>query len=85
METDMASAADKLKIPPEFENASKDERIAFVEALWDRIAREPDSVRIPDAHKRILDERLDAYRADPQSGRPWSEVREDLLAQLRRS
>lgn len=74
-----------LTIPPEFEAASSSERIAFVEALWDQIAREPDTVPMPDDHKRVLDERLDAYRADPQAGRAWREVRDDLLAELRRS
>lgn len=74
-----------LKIPPEFESASKDERIAYVEALWDRIAQEPDTVPMPERHKQVLDERLDAYRANPQAGRPWSEVRDGLLDKLRRS
>lgn len=74
-----------LTIPPEFESASRDERIAFVEALWDRIAQEPDNVPISDEHKRILDERLASYRAAPESGRPWSEVRDRLLTRLRRS
>lgn len=75
--------ANRLKIPPEFDTAPKDQRIAFVQELWDRIARDADRVPIPDEHKRILDERLSEYRANPQAGRPWSEVREELLAKLR--
>lgn len=74
-----------LKIPPEFASASKDERIAYVATLWDRIAQEPDTVSMPEQHKRILDERLDAYRAHPQTSRPWGEVRDELLDELRRS
>jgi putative addiction module component (TIGR02574 family) len=74
-----------LKIPPEFEAASKSERIAYVEALWDRIAQDQDAVAIPESHKQIVDERLDAYRANPQAGRPWDEVRDNLLDKLRRS
>jgi putative addiction module component (TIGR02574 family) len=75
----------KLLIPPEFDAVSREQRIAFVQELWDRIAQDPDKIPIPEHHKQVLDERLDAYRADPRPGRPWSEVREELLAKLRRS
>lgn len=74
-----------LTIPPEFDAAPKSERIAYVEALWDRIAQDPDSLALPESHKRILDERLEAYRADPRAGRPWNEVCATLLDKLRRS
>jgi len=75
----------KLQIPPEFDTAPKNERIAFVEQLWDRIAHDPDIVPVPHEHKRILDERLNAYRDNPQAGCPWGEVRDNLLAKLRGS
>ena len=77
--------AAKLPIPPEFDSARSEERIEFVQELWDRIAQNPESVAVPDEHKRILDERLDAYEADPRAGRAWSEVRDELLQKLRRS
>lgn len=75
----------KLKIPAEFDSAAKAERIEFVQALWDRIAQDPMNVPVPNEHKRILDERLDAYAADPQPGRAWTKVRDELLAKLRSS
>lgn len=75
----------KLKIPPEFDLVPKDQRITFVQELWDRIAQDPDRVPIPEEHKQILEDRLNAYRANPQSGRPWNEVREELLARLQSS
>ena len=74
-----------LQIPPEFDSASGEERLAFVQALWDRIAADPDSVPVPEHHKRILRERLEAYRADRERGRPWNEVRDELLAKYRSS
>ena len=74
-----------LQIPPEFDDAPETERIAFVEELWNRIAQHPDAVPVPDHHKRILDQRLNAYRRNPEAGRPWSEVRDQLLANLRSS
>ena len=78
-------SATKLSIPPEFDAASEEQRIAFVQELWDRIAQNPDKLPVPEHHRRILDERLDEYRANPQPGRPWSEVREELLTKLGRS
>jgi putative addiction module component (TIGR02574 family) len=75
----------KLSIPPEFDAVPKEQRIAFVQELWDRIAQDPENVPIPEHHKRILDERLNAYRANPRPGRSWAEVREQLLAKLRGS
>jgi hypothetical protein len=36
-------------------------------------------------HRRIVDERLASYRADPESGRDWREVRDELLAKFRKT
>ncbi|MBL8199285.1 MAG: addiction module protein [Chromatiales bacterium] len=74
-----------LKVPREFDAAPKEQRIAFVQELWDRIAASPECVPVPAEHRRILDQRLAEFRADPQAGRPWTEVREQLLARIRRS
>jgi putative addiction module component (TIGR02574 family) len=72
-----------MKIPPEFENATPDERIAFVQMLWDEIARNPGSVPLSDEHKAVLRERLRAYEEDGDSGEPWGVVRDRILADLR--
>jgi len=63
--------------PPGFETLSTDEKIDYVESLWDRIVEES-SVPIPAWQRELLRERLEAYRADPTAGRPWSEVRAEL-------
>jgi hypothetical protein len=39
-----------LKVPAEFDAASSDERIAFVQAVWDRIARDEHEVPVPPEH-----------------------------------
>ena len=72
-----------LKVPPEFGKATTEERIAFVTRLWDEIVDSSDDVPVPDHHKAILDERLRAYRANPEPGKPWAEVRDELLSRLR--
>jgi putative addiction module component (TIGR02574 family) len=74
-----------LKVPPGFDDAPKEQRIAFVQELWDRIAQDPARVPVPVEHQAILEERLSEYRANPRTGRPWSEVRDQLLTKLRRA
>ena len=76
--------SNKLKIPPEFTSAPKEQQIDFVHTLWDQIAQDPGSVPIPESHKVILRERLDALRANPNQGRPWAEVRDQLLNKIRK-
>jgi len=71
-------------IPPEFKNLSLDDRIAYVQDLWDFIAMNPDSLQVSDEHKRILDERLDSFDENPDSGVPWEEFRNELLTKLRK-
>ncbi len=73
----------RFQVPPGFDDAPNEQRIAFVQELWDRIAAHPNQVPLPPEHQRILEERLAAYRADPQPGRAWSEVRDELLAKIR--
>ncbi len=75
----------KLTVPPEFDSMPKEKRIEFVQELWDRIAADPERVPLPAEHQEILEKRLDAYRAAPKPGRPWSDVRNELLAKLRSS
>jgi putative addiction module component (TIGR02574 family) len=74
-----------FKVPPGFDEAPKEQRIAFVQELWDRIAQDPERVPVPVEHQQILEERLKEYRANPKAGRPWSEVRDQLLTKLRRA
>ena len=75
-----------LKVPLEFDQLPVEQRLDYVQALWDRIAAHPENVPVPPEHQRVLVERLAAYTAaGAPSGRPWSEVRDQLLAELGRS
>jgi putative addiction module component (TIGR02574 family) len=65
--------------PPGFDELNVDEQIEYVQALWDRIAANPDRVPLPDWHHEIIDERLRDLDAHPDAGRPWDEVKADLL------
>ena len=41
-----------------------------------------EDIPVPEWHRRILDERMEAYRANPEEGRPWEEVYEDLQRKI---
>jgi putative addiction module component (TIGR02574 family) len=68
--------------PPGFDELSTDEKVRYVEALWDRIAATPEEVLVPDWHRDLVSERLAEYRRDPNAGRLWQEVRDELLREL---
>jgi len=65
--------------PPGFDELTFDEKLDYVQSLWDRIAAKPDAVPIPDWHLDLIEERLNASSG---SGRPWTEVRDSLRARL---
>ena len=74
---------DTLPIPPPgFDELPVEEKVLYVEALWDRIAAAPEKVSVPEWHRQLLSERLAEYRGDSKVGRPWSEVRDELLSEL---
>ena len=75
--------ASKLTVPDDFDRAPDEQRIAFVQELWDRIAENPVRVPVPESHRRILEQRLSEYGANPSAGQAWPEVRDDLLSKLR--
>lgn len=54
------------------------ERIELVEAIWETLAINPDSLPVPRAHQDELDLRLADLEAYPEAGSSWAEVRERL-------
>lgn len=69
--------------PPGFDDLSVEEQIDFVQSLWDRIAATPEQVPVPEWHRRIIRERLEAYHANPTAGRCWTDIRTDIERKLR--
>ena len=55
------------------------ERLRLVSALWDSITENPDSLELTDSERKILDERMEAYMNNPSEGKPWSEIKSELL------
>lgn len=69
--------------PPGFDELPVEEKLDYVQSLWDRIAARPDTVPVPDWHLAVIDERLNESRAKPGASRSWDELREELRAKLR--
>ena len=69
--------------PPGFDDLDVDEQIDYVQALWDRIAAKEDAVPVSDWHREVLNERLADLQANPDAGRPWEEVKTNLLSKAR--
>lgn len=68
--------------PPGFEGLSIEEKIEYVQSLWDRIASDVDTVPLADWQKQLLDERLKDLEENPGTGIPWSQVRAGVLRKL---
>ena len=56
------------------------ERLRLVSALWDSITDNPESLELSDAERKILDERMEAYMKNPAKGKPWSDIKSELIA-----
>ena len=67
------SAAETLNLPIS-------ERIQLVTEIWDSIAEFPDKIELTPSTRRLLDKRLAAYRANPDQGSPWQEVKRRLVS-----
>lgn len=61
----------------EISRLSPAEKILLVEELWDQIASSSTELPVPAWHREELDRRLASEAND--AGRPWSEVRTELL------
>ena len=58
------------------------ERILLVEDIWDSIISSDEDFPMSDEQKRELDSRLDAYYKNPNEGKSWKEVRNNIESQL---
>jgi putative addiction module component (TIGR02574 family) len=69
--------------PPGFDELSVDEKLDYVQSLWDRITENPEAVPVPDWHLQVIEERIKENQANPRAGRSWDEFRDELRARPR--
>lgn len=66
--------------PPGFDDLSLDEKIVYVQALWNRIEASREDEPVPDWHLEILRERLAEHRAHPEAVISLEEFRAEMDA-----
>ncbi len=57
---------------------SIDDRIHLVQTIWDSIAADTEVSEISEEHKKILDERLEAHKNNPNDVVSWDEVKKSV-------
>lgn len=69
-------------LPKQIEKLNKSEKLLLVEAIWDSIASDPESVPLPEHHKSILDERLKTLDEDTENGMTWDEFKKNYMQSI---
>ncbi len=57
---------------------SQSGRILLAEEPWDSIAKNQDDLEVTDSQKKVLDERMAAYKASLNAGTSWEEVKNEM-------
>lgn len=67
------SAIDTLELPV-------GDRIRLVAEIWESIALAPEAIQLTEETRQLLAQRLEAHRANPAAGSPWTEVKNRILS-----
>ena len=54
------------------------ERIELIELLWESFVEDPDALPLTEEQRTELRRRLAEHERDPDSAKPWSEVRAEI-------
>ena len=57
----------------DIDSMAPEDRLALIGELWDSLQRMPDSIPVPDAHRKELDARLDAIERGEAELVEWDE------------
>jgi len=63
-------------------NLSVSERIIIVEAIWDSISENEETVALSEETRQLLDDRLMAHQNNPNDGSSWEEVKSRIKMQF---
>ena len=58
---------------------SQSERILLAEELWDSIANDENTLKVTESQKKILEARISAYKASPDEGFSWDEIKNEIV------
>lgn len=71
--------------PPGFDELTPEEKLDYVQALWDRISAHPEEVPVPEWQRKLVRERLAAHERGEGTSVPWSTVRQEAEEILRKT
>ena len=71
--------------PPGFDELDADQKLAYVDRLYEMVAGRGDDGQVLDWQKGILDERLAAHSRDPGDSVEWQESIDRVRSELRKS
>jgi putative addiction module component (TIGR02574 family) len=63
-------------------NLSVSERILIVEAIWDSISENEETVALSEETRHLLEDRLKAHQNNPNEGSSWEEVKTRIKIQF---
>lgn len=63
--------------PPGFDDLTPDEKLDYVQALWDRMAGSPEDLPAPEWQRKLVRERLSDHERGEGATVPWSTVRQE--------
>ena len=66
------------KLLKEILGMSVPERILLVEAIWDSIAIESGNVQLDANQRKLIKDRLDSFRNNPEEVLTWSQIKGSL-------
>lgn len=64
--------------PPGFDELSAEEKIEYVQSLWERVTARPHDVPVPEWYMCVIKERVERHRTHPEETIPWEEVRDQV-------
>jgi putative addiction module component (TIGR02574 family) len=62
----------------DIQELSQSERILLADQLWDSITDDQDTIEVTDSQMKILKQRLAAYKASPNEGASWEQVKKEM-------
>jgi putative addiction module component (TIGR02574 family) len=65
---------------PELKNLSVEEKLMLVGELWDDLAAHPEAFPLREDHLKLLRERLEHYRRNPEDVVAWEDVKSRILS-----
>lgn len=68
--------------PPGFADLSIDDKLEYVQALWDHVTARPEDVPVPAWHREIIEARMESHRLDPTAALPAAQVRDEVEEKL---